>query len=99
MFEAARSEINNEEKTPEQRIYFEKYFEDFCSILDQIELNLTTALKCFQQADNSRKYLPLPVNVNPQVNTLNYNQFINITQAQVKYLEEIRNIFSFKEQL
>ncbi|CAG9806446.1 unnamed protein product [Chironomus riparius] len=97
LFEAARSEINNEERNPDQKSYFEKYFEEFCSIIDQIELNLITALKCIQQADNSRKYLPLPVNVNPQPNSWNYNQYLNVAKAQIKHLEEVRSTFSLNE--
>ena len=96
--EAANAQIlSNGEKTPEQKAHFEKYFEEFYSIADQIELNLTTALKCIQQAENSRKYLPLPVTINPQANSWTYEQFVNVAEVQIKHIEEIRSIFSFDE--
>lgn len=97
LFHEAAARVSNEDKNPEVKVSFEKSFEEFYSIVDQIELNLQTSLECAKQTDNSSKYLPLAVNLNPQPNSLTYEQYLAVVGAQINYARHLKSILSFND--
>ncbi|KAL3284656.1 hypothetical protein HHI36_018810 [Cryptolaemus montrouzieri] len=78
---------------------FDKNFEEFYSICDQIELHLKTSIKCLSQAESSNRYLNLTVSVGPprnenmslNDNTLTYPQFLSTAVSQVAFTKEIHD--------
>ncbi|XP_011302283.1 mediator of RNA polymerase II transcription subunit 29 [Fopius arisanus] len=77
---------------------FNKNFEEFFSICDQIELHLKTSIECLSQHASSVRYLPMPVvptRVEP-VSTqegpaLTYPQFLMTVKAQVGFFREVHD--------
>lgn len=75
---------------------FDKHLEEFYSICDQIELHLTTAKKCIQQANASQVYLPVPIvpirnETLAQENALTYAQYLELVKTQITYAKEIHD--------
>ncbi|XP_026332284.1 mediator of RNA polymerase II transcription subunit 29 isoform X2 [Hyposmocoma kahamanoa] len=76
---------------------FDKHFEEFFSLCDQMELHLRTAITCIQQAQSAAHYLPLTVipsrldSTNTQETTLSYPQYLNTVRLQISYAKDIHD--------
>ena len=74
-----------------------KSFEEFNSILDQMEMHLQTALITFRQTKQSETYLPLPINgfnnnnIQRDQISLTYDQFLKVVKNQITYRNLLRN--------
>ncbi|ODM91740.1 Mediator of RNA polymerase II transcription subunit 29 [Orchesella cincta] len=68
---------------------FDKSFEEFFSLIDQLEVHLRTSIECLNQSGQSAKYLPVPVTPNKTDNSMTYPQYIELVKGQIAYAKEI----------
>ncbi|XP_053212910.1 mediator of RNA polymerase II transcription subunit 29-like [Panonychus citri] len=89
-------------KAPEDKALppFDKAFEDFHSLLNQIELHFKTIQECAIQQRQSQKYLPppdkykgAPQNIETgEHDNMTYGQYINLIKGQISYVESLQKI-------
>ncbi|KAI8437559.1 hypothetical protein MSG28_011856 [Choristoneura fumiferana] len=76
---------------------FDKNFEEFFSLCDQMELHLRTAITCIEQAQSAAHYMPAPVipsrlDAGPNSETtLSYPQYLNTVRLQISYAKDIHD--------
>jgi hypothetical protein len=73
---------------------FDKSFEEFFSLVDQLEVHLRTSIECLNQSGQSSKYLPVPIGPNKTDNSMTYPDYINLVKGQIAYAKEIHGALS-----
>jgi len=73
---------------------FDKSFEEFFSLVDQLEMQLRTSIECINQGAQSAKYLPVPVTPNKTDSSMTYSEYINLVKGQIAYAKEIHGALS-----
>jgi len=68
---------------------FDRSFEEFFTLCDQLEVHLKSSIECISQGMSSHNYLQTPAVINRMDGNLAYPHYISVIKGQIAYAKEV----------